>query len=124
MRKFRYWRLLLLALGSAVIAFPGISIYYEYSGGKACARCHEIWQPYSDWHTSTHRNIPCGACHGDAFTLEAGLAIINMRRVFNHLWGDVPEQVRLQTRDVFRIPERCKNCHQQEWAEWASGPHH
>jgi hypothetical protein len=116
--------ILFIALGAAIVAFPGASIYYEYSGGKACARCHEIWQPYSDWHTSTHRNIPCGACHGDIFTLEAGFHINNMRRVVNHLSGDVPEQVRLQTRDVFRVTERCQKCHQQEWAEWASGLHH
>ena len=122
--KSRYLRLALIALGVAILAFPGASVYYEYSGGKACARCHEIWQPYSDWHTSTHRNIPCGACHGDVFTLEAGFHINNMRRVFNHLSGDVPEQVRLKTRDVFRVTERCKTCHQQEWAEWASGLHH
>ena len=115
---------LLIALGVAILAFPGASLYYEYSGGKACARCHEIWQPYSDWHTSTHRNIPCGACHGDVFTLDAGFHINNMRRVFNHLSGDVPEQVRLKTRDVFRVTERCQTCHQQEWAEWASGLHH
>jgi len=111
-------------LGVAVLALPGASVYYEYSGGKACARCHEIWQPYTDWHTSTHRNVPCGACHGDVFTLDAGFHINNMRRVFDHLSGRVPEQVRFRTRDVFRITERCRNCHQQEWAEWASGLHH
>ena len=122
--KSRYLRLVLIALGAAILTLPGASIYYEYSGGKACARCHEIWQPYSDWHTSTHRNIACGACHGNVFTLEAGFHINNMRRVLNHLSGDVPEQVRLQTRDVFRVTERCQNCHQQEWAEWASGLHH
>jgi hypothetical protein len=116
--------LALVALALAVLAFPGASIYYEYSSGKACARCHEIWQPYSDWHTSTHRNIPCGACHGDVFTLEAGFHINNLRRVMDHLSGKVPEQVRLKTRDVFRASERCQNCHQQEWAEWASGLHH
>jgi hypothetical protein len=120
----RRLRILLIGLGVAILAFPGASIYYEYSGGKACARCHEIWQPYSDWHTSTHRTIACGACHGDIFTLDAGFHINNMRRVFNHLSGEVPEQVRLKARDVFRVTERCKNCHQQEWAEWTSGLHH
>jgi hypothetical protein len=122
--KSRYLRLALIALGLAVLALPGASLYYEYSGGKACARCHEIWQPYSDWHTSTHRNIPCGACHGDVFTLDAGFHSNNMRRVFDHVSGRVPEQVRLRTRDVFRVSERCQKCHQQEWAEWASGLHH
>jgi len=123
-RKTYRLKILLIALGAAILALPGASIYYEYSGGKACARCHEIWQPYSDWHASTHRNIPCGDCHGNVLTLEAGFHINNMRRVFNHLSGDVPEQVRLQTRDVFRVTERCQKCHQQEFAEWESGLHH
>ncbi len=123
-RKSRRLRIALIALGLAVLALPGASLYYEYSGGRACARCHEIWQPYSDWHTSTHRNIPCGACHGNVFTLDAGFHINNMRRVFDHVSGRVPEQVRLRTRDVFRVSERCQKCHQQEWAEWASGLHH
>ncbi len=121
--KSRRLRILLIALGATILAFPGASIYYEYSGGQACARCHEIWQPYTDWHTSAHRNMQCGACHGDVFTLDAGFHINNMRRVVNHLSGDVPEQVRLQTKDVFRIVERCKTCHQQEYAAWGSGRH-
>ncbi len=124
LRKSHRLRLALIVLGLAVLALPGASIYYEYSGGKACARCHEIWQPYSDWHTSTHRNIPCGDCHGNVFTLDAGFHINNMRRVFDHVSGRVPEQVRLRTRDVFRVSERCQKCHQQEWVEWASGLHH
>lgn len=123
-RKKRYLRLALIILGAAIVAVPGVSVYYEYSGGRACARCHEIWQPYSDWHTSTHRNIACGDCHGNVFTLDAGFHINNMRQVFKHLRGDVPEQVRLRTVDVFAVTERCKNCHQAEWAEWASGLHH
>ena len=122
--KFRYRWLVLIAIVSVILALPGASAYYEYSGGKACARCHEIWQPYTDWHTSAHRNIQCGACHGDVFTLDSGFHINNMRRVFDHLSGRVPDQVRLRTQDVFRITERCKTCHQQEWAAWASGQHH
>ena len=115
--------LLLGALAVALLAAPGASLYYEYSGGKACARCHEIWQPYTDWHTSTHRNVQCSACHGDVFTLEAGFHLNNMRRLVTHLRGDVPEQVRLRPRDVLRMTERCQKCHQQEVAEWSASLH-
>jgi hypothetical protein len=119
----RRLRILLIALAAVILALPGASLYYEYSGGQTCSRCHEIWQPYTDWHTSAHRNVPCGSCHGDIFTLDAGFHLNNVRRVVNHLSGAVPEQVRLQTRDVFRVAERCQNCHRQEWADWASGTH-
>ena len=122
--RTRYRWLLLAVVCLAALAFPGASFYYEYSGGRACARCHEIWQPYTDWHTSTHRNIPCGDCHGNVFTLEAGFHINNMRRVFDHLSGRVPDQVRLRTSDAMRVTERCQTCHREEWAEWASGEHH
>jgi len=35
----------------------------------------------------------------------------------------VPEQVRLQTADILRMGEQCRKCHQQEYADWAAGPH-
>jgi cytochrome c554/c'-like protein len=31
--------------------------------------------------------------------------------------------VRLKTDDVLRMGARCQKCHQQEYAEWAAGPH-
>ena len=119
----RFSKLLLLALLILVLALPGASLYYEYSQGRACARCHEIWQPYTDWHTSAHRNVPCSACHGDVFTLDAGFHLKNIRRVADHLSGKLPEKVRLSTRDVFQVNELCRNCHQAEYAAWASSSH-
>jgi len=118
-----YTKLILIALLVVVVALPGGSLYYEYSQGKACARCHEIWQPYTDWHTSAHRNVPCSACHGDVFTLDAGFHLNNIRRLASHLRGNLPEHVRLRTQDAFQITERCRNCHQQEFAGWSSSTH-
>jgi len=113
-----------LAIGvAAVFLLPGASLYYNYSGGRSCARCHEIWQPYTDWHTSTHRNVACSACHGDVFTLDAGFHLKNIHRLAAHLRGEVPEQVRLKTDDVVRMGQRCRTCHQQEYADWTSGAH-
>ncbi len=120
--KRRVW-LLAAVVFAALLVLPGASLYYEYSGGRACARCHEIWQPYREWTSSAHRNIPCTACHGDVFTLDAGFHLNNMRRVFAHLRGSVPEQVRLKTQDVLKMGARCQKCHQQEYAQWQSGPH-
>ena len=120
----RSLRLLLLLLGlAAVLALPASSLYYEYSGGKACARCHEIWQPYTDWHTSAHRNIPCSTCHGGILTLEAGFHLKNLHRVITHLRGRAPEQVRLRTHDNFKLNETCRKCHQREWAAWSASLH-
>src|SRR5574337_2047514 len=114
---------LLGALVIALLALPGASLYYEYSQGKACARCHEIWQPYTDWHTSAHRNVLCSDCHGDVFTLKAGFHLNNMRRLVAHLRGNLPERVRLRTQDVLAMNAQCENCHRQEYAAWASSLH-
>ena len=106
-----------------VLALPGASFYYNYSGGKSCTRCHEIWQPYRDWHESAHRNIACSECHGDVFTLDAGFHLKNLRRLSAHLRGEVPEQVQLKTDDVFKIEKRCAKCHREEYADWSSSRH-
>jgi len=120
-RRPLFWA---LAIGvAAVFLLPGASFYYHYSGGRSCARCHEIWQPYTDWHTSTHRNVACSACHGDVFTLDAGFHLKNIHRLAAHLRGEVPEQVRLKTDDVVRMGDRCRKCHQQEYADWGAGGH-
>lgn len=107
----------------AVFLLPGASLYYRYSGGRSCARCHEIWQPYRDWHESAHRNIACSECHGDVMTLDAGFHLKNIRQLAAHLRGKIPEEVRLKTDDVLSIEQRCAKCHREEYADWSAGPH-
>ncbi|HEV2470019.1 MAG TPA: multiheme c-type cytochrome [Candidatus Sulfotelmatobacter sp.] len=116
-------RAALVLLVLAVFALPGASLYYNYSGGKSCARCHEIWQPYRDWHESAHRNVACSECHGDVFTLDAGFHLRNLRRLSAHLRGRIPEQVQLKTDDVLKIEKRCAKCHREEYADWSSSRH-
>jgi hypothetical protein len=121
-------RLSHFALIFAGIAFPllilgGTLLHFEGVQGKGCVSCHEIWQPYSDWHNSAHRNVSCVDCHGNVFTLDAGFHISNMRRVFTHLSGDAPEKPRLKTRDVLQMVARWQQCHREEYADWRSGGH-
>ena len=124
-RRFFRWRVLVpaAAIMFLVLLLPGASLYYNYSGGRSCARCHEIWQPYRDWHESAHRDIACAECHGDVFTLDAGFHLRNIGQLLAHLRGRVPEQVRIKSDEVFRIGERCAKCHRAEHAAWAAGPH-
>ena len=121
--RLRRGVLLLAVLLSPVVLLVAVSASYERSHGGACASCHEIWQPYSDWHSSAHRNVPCGDCHGDVFTFSAGFHVNNMRRVFTHLRGDAPAKPRLRNKDVFEMVPRCQKCHQQEFADWRSSAH-
>ena len=126
-RKRNFWRprflVPLTAFLFVILLLPGASIYYSYSRGRSCTKCHEIWQPYRDWHESAHRNIACSECHGDVLTLDAGFHLKNLRQLSRHLRGEVPEQVRLKTDDVLQIEKRCAKCHRQEYAEWTAGPH-
>lgn len=124
-RKFLRPRILapLLVALCAIFLLPGAGLYYQYSGGRSCARCHEIWQPYRDWHESSHRKIACAECHGDVMTLDAGFHVRNLRQLAAHLRGRVPEQVRLKTEDILEIERRCANCHREEYADWSAGPH-
>ncbi len=82
---------------AALLAVPAANFYYEYGEGKACARCHEIWQPYKEWTSSAHRQVACQACHGDVLTLEAGFHLKNISRLVSHLRGSLPEQIPAQT---------------------------
>ena len=113
----------LAAIALPFVAVFAISLNYERFSGGACASCHEIWQPYSDWHRSSHRNVKCSECHGDVFTFDAGFHLNNMRRVLTHLRGQAPESPKLRTADVLKMVGRCQKCHQAESAEWQASAH-
>ncbi len=114
---------LALAVVALILMVPGASLYYESGGGTGCTKCHEMNQPYDLWHGSSHRDIACTKCHGGAFTPDIGFHWNNATRVYYHLKGDLPEQIRIRNLDVMSLVERCQSCHRQEFAQWQSGPH-
>jgi len=116
------WGVLFIAL-CFVLFLPATHLYNVYSGGKYCASCHEIQQPYEDWHRSSHRNVGCIECHGSAFSMDLRMHLQLMRELVLHLKGDVPEPVRLKTNEVLEMSARCQKCHRHEYADWAAGPH-
>jgi hypothetical protein len=122
-KRFR-WPLLIAGTALlAVFLLPGAGVYHQYSSGKMCVLCHEVRQPFQDWRSSTHRNVPCTECHGSAFSLQARMHMRIIRELVIHLRGNIPEQVRLKTSEVLEMGSRCQKCHQQEDAGWAAGPH-
>lgn len=121
--RLAHFALIFGGIALPLLALGGTLLHYEGSQGKGCVSCHEIWQLYSDWYNSAHRNVSCADCHGNVFTLDAGFHLNNMRRVFTHLDGGAPEKVRLKTHDVLRTVERCQQCHREEYADWRSGGH-
>lgn len=123
--KSRPLRALLGGIAVLLLALvAGGSLLYEASGGELCARCHEIRPPFEMWADSTHRSTPCEDCHGGAFTLDAGVHAANLRRLVRHARDEVPQQILIAGwKDIERMTERCRECHQQEYAAWQAGAH-
>lgn len=112
----------LVGLG-ALLMVPATSFVYESGGPEACARCHEIAPQVESWRVSAHRGVDCAKCHGDALTMEAKFHMGNLRRVRQHWSGEVAAKPKLRHEDVLSMQERCRTCHQQEFAQWKNGPH-
>ena len=53
---------------------------------------------------------------------EAGLST-KLRHIRVHLFGTVPEAIRLRDVDVLAMTTNCQKCHRQEYASWHAGPH-
>ena len=112
----------LLAVASLLMV-PGASLYFEVGNGTRCTSCHEMQPLFATWHGSSHRNIACGKCHGDALTLDAAFHMNNGRRAWSHVMGDLPEQIGFANRYVMAMDRQCQICHRQEYAKWQSGAH-
>src|SRR5271157_5810077 len=122
-RRFRWPVLIACAVLLTIFFLPGAGVYHQYASGKMCVLCHEVREPFQDWRSSTHRNVPCTDCHGSAFSLQARMHVRIIRELVVHLRGNIPEQVRLKTSEVLEMGTRCQTCHRQEYASWAAGPH-
>jgi hypothetical protein len=85
-------------------------------GPDFCASCHEIRPLIDNWKNSTHRGIECTKCH-EYTTMR------NVQRLGEHLTGNVPEQPKIRSMDTVALVEKCRSCHQQQFAEWKAGPH-
>lgn len=121
----KFWLLLGIPIVLLLLAIPVGSIYYSAAGGKACIRCHEIQPAYDRWMDSTHRNVECRECHGSIYSTDAGFHLNNVRQLWRHVRGQVPERLLLRQEDISRgLNARCGKCHQQEYAAWIAGPHH
>jgi hypothetical protein len=116
----RYFKLAAYALAlAALLAIAGTygaSYYYTSQYGKGCASCHEMSGYVSAVHGSFHRKVGCMDCH------EASLGT-KLRHMRVHLFGTLPEEIRLRDVDVVEMVPNCQNCHRHEYATWQIGPH-
>jgi hypothetical protein len=107
-----------------VVAF--LTFYTHWSAAsptKTCAGCHEISHSVDLWAGSTHRDITCKECHGTA--LSEGIHSLKEKggMFFHHSKKIKPEDVRISEDQRLKVMERCRSCHQTEYAKWNSGGH-
>jgi len=116
----RYLKIAAMAVGLvallAVGGTYGASYYYTSQYGQGCASCHEMANYVSVVHNAPHRTTQCMDCH------EASLGT-KLRHIRVHLFGTIPEAIRLRDVDVVEMVPNCEKCHHQEYASWHAGPH-
>ncbi len=122
MTRFR----LTIALFLSLFLMIGVGYFWMARGaesGRYCVNCHEISPSHETWSSSAHRNMACTGCHGTALSEgwhslkeKAGMA-------FSHFRRERSEKIRMEEEQVLSIIERCRRCHQQQYADWTSSGH-
>ncbi len=91
---------------------------------KSCARCHEISPAHQSWAGSAHRDVTCLKCHGTA--LENGWHSLSekAKMVLSHA-KSAPrfDEIQMNEDQALLTMLRCKNCHENEYANWIAGGH-
>ena len=105
-----------LAVLLGVGATFGASYYYTSQYGQGCASCHEMANYVSAVHGSPHRTTGCMDCHNASLSTK-------LRHIRVHLFGTLPEAIRLRDVDVVEMVPNCEKCHRAEYASWHAGPH-
>jgi hypothetical protein len=122
---FRPLILITLFVVPLLMLTGGFYIWWnQASPEKTCTNCHEINHAFNSWSESAHRGISCKECHGTA--LSNGLHSLQekSRMVFSHLKYDMHnDNIRLSEAQILETMDRCRNCHQSEYAKWQSGGH-
>lgn len=91
---------------------------------RTCAGCHEINPSVGTWASSAHQEISCFKCHGTA--LENGWHGFSekSKMLFSHVkTKPASEDVRMTENQILETMQRCKNCHQNEYANWLASGH-
>ncbi len=112
----------IVALACGVIVAFG-AYWHLSSPDRTCNSCHEINAATDLWAQSAHRDAACTDCHGTAISNGLHSLWENSRRVITHFSGKTTEDIRLNEEQVVEMVQRCKSCHEREYAGWLSSGH-
>ncbi|MBN1996616.1 NapC/NirT family cytochrome c [candidate division KSB1 bacterium] len=92
---------------------------------RSCASCHEISPSVETSLTSAHRSITCSQCHGTALSSGIHSLTEKMDMLFTHVSGreKSSQDIRMSESQIVEIMERCRQCHQIQYADWKAGGH-
>ncbi|MFB3904801.1 MAG: multiheme c-type cytochrome [Acidobacteriota bacterium] len=119
MRKLAYLALLVLAL--MAVSFG--SYWHLARPDATCVKCHEIRPAHDLWTRSPHRDIKCDACHGSVLSNGFHSLWENSRRLATHYSDQPHDDLRLTEEQIVQTMNRCKACHEREFADWTSSGH-
>ena len=119
-------KIIIIISGILLLILAFLASYSRWnaaSPAKTCASCHEISHSVDYWAGSAHRDIACMECHGTA--LSEGLHSLKEKgaMVFHHIGRSKPDHVGISEDQLMDVMQRCKGCHQTEYAKWNSGGH-
>lgn len=118
---------IIVIISVILLSVVALLAYYSHwnaaSPSKTCAGCHEISQSVDLWDLSAHRNIACKDCHGTA--LSEGMHSMKEKAamLLHHNSKVRHEDVKISEVQRMELLDRCKSCHQTEFARWNSGGH-
>ncbi|RPI21945.1 MAG: hypothetical protein EHM61_23505 [Acidobacteria bacterium] len=106
------------------LAVLSLGSYWHLAGPEAtCLRCHEIRPAHDLWARSAHRDTKCESCHGNALSNGFHSLWENSRRLVSHYSDEPKDSLRLSEAQVVEMVDRCKTCHEREFADWISSGH-
>ncbi|MCF7972354.1 MAG: NapC/NirT family cytochrome c [Phycisphaerae bacterium] len=107
-----------------LVSSAGSLGYFQFAPPEqTCLSCHEIQDAYDRWHTSTHREVGCKACHGGSLTSGIHGLVENAQRVIGHFNEASLGDIALSETQVVRMQQACRVCHASEFAAWQTGGH-
>ncbi len=117
-------RLVVLVFLLVLAGAAGFGSYWHFARPDAtCLRCHEIRPAHDLWARSPHRDIKCDVCHGSAVSNGFHSLWENSRRLVSHYSEERHDDLRLTEEQVVEAMNRCKACHEREFADWTSSGH-
>jgi hypothetical protein len=119
-------KIIIIVSGLLLLVIAFLAFYTHWNAASptgTCASCHEISHSVDLWAGSAHRDIACKECHGTA--LSEGLHSLKEKgnMVFHHITNTEQAKVAISEDQRMEVMQRCKGCHETEYAKWNTGGH-